>query len=132
MFTRSTQYREVMDEFLSHGSCVEANNYFDSLMDPNPDITFGEVMDSFLASEETLESWAIFGFLAARDKCDPGLRENLLSKIVDPMKALRLYQKIEDLTDREDKVLEKVFKNRLKKAEKELESEGRAKERVSG
>ena len=131
MFTRSTPYREVMDKFLSHGSCVEANNYFDSLMDPNPDITFGEVMDAFLASEETLEAWAIFGFLTVRDKCDPGLREDLLSKIKDPMKALRLYQKIEDLTDREDKILIKMFKGKLKKAEKELGTTLREKDKVS-
>jgi len=120
MYTRNSNFREIFDRFVSSNACAGPDLFFNPLMLQNPDLTFGEAMDEFLISDEASAAWAIWAFRLIGDECIDKLREEMLSKISDPMQALKIGEKFLNLSDKEKKILEDKYKGKLPKAEKEL------------
>lgn len=118
---RSQSFKEIWRFFKTKGACAEGVDWFDDMVKNNPKITFGEAMDTFLGSSEARESWSIWAFEMMGDDCDSTTREEMLSKVQDPMKSLKLYKKHRNtLSSAEKTILKSKFQGKLPNAEGEL------------
>jgi hypothetical protein len=120
MYNRKSKFKKIYDRFISENACDDPNLFFSPIISKNPNITFGEAMDKFLSSDDARDAWAIWAFKLIGDECDEQLRKEMLNKISDPMKALKMSEKFSNLSDKEKQILESKYKGKLPKAEKQL------------
>ena len=123
MYNRNTPFLEVHNYFVSRGACDEAKlDYFEPILADEPDISFGEMMDKFLAAPEADEGWAMWGYKQIWNNSSSEIRENLLDKIKDPMRALVAYINPGfDLSKKEKTILWETFEGKLPNAEQGLD-----------
>ena len=123
MYTRNTGFQEVYDFFVTQDACDEAIlGYFDPILADDPNINYGETMDKFLDSSDALESWATWGYKVSWENSSFEIREQLLDKIKDPMRALTAYTNPDfDLTKKEKTILWATFEGKLPNAEQGLD-----------
>ena len=123
MYNRNTPFIEVHNFFVSSGACDEAKlDFFEPILAEEPDISYGEMMDKFLDSPDARESWATWGYKLTWQNSSFQIREQLLDKIKDPMRALAQYINPDfDLTKKEKTILWETFEGKLPNAEQGLD-----------
>lgn len=97
-------------------------------------MTVGEALDILHVKEENnteYEFWIMWTFEKIGKEIDTDIRKIFLTKIFNPMNAMRLYLDYDFWTDEEDTILKEKFKGKLPKAEKELELKEVSRKKVS-
>jgi hypothetical protein len=72
------------------------------------------------ALDHCRDAWLSAVIMYMYDKLDPEVRLYILNKIEYPGRAFIIYKETAQLTDEEDKILEKVFKGKMPKSEEAL------------
>jgi hypothetical protein len=120
MYNENTLWKDVYDDVKKMGACVDPDVFFGPIMKANPNITYKEMVEAMLESDESKTGWSIWAFLNIRKKSTDNIRELILRKVKSPSRAFSLYIEIDDLTKKEEEILTNIFKGKLKSSEKKL------------
>jgi len=136
IYTRDTLYSVVWNDYLQYNPCEDAVKYFTYQLGRNPNLTYGEVMDDYLAVHNAnlypdANKWGLWGWLLTYDHSDETIRLQLLSKLadnswdIDYMSCLGVYRDhYEELYESEKQFLISIFQGQLPTAEQELRDLG--------
>jgi len=117
LYGRKSLFKPVLSVLREKPACSEALQLFDQFAGG----TLGQAVDALLDLGN--RPWVLWFFLQLRKILTPKIRERLLASLGDcPATKFSLFLDVEDLTDKEDRLLMKGFEGRLPTAEAELES----------
>lgn len=128
-FDLNSKFKDFMDsihlrikDMKENEYCKKEVDFFNQVSKKDPDITFQDLIDTIL-DDSRISQRSIHFVLNVLDKeglIKQKLREQLIKKLKIPQYAFDIYLKCATLTDAEDKDLEAVFKDKLKRMEQEL------------
>lgn len=122
MYNRKTLFADFLTDLKTFGGCGEAITWCEKIDASKPEMTFGEAVDALILDSKTDQSWAMGTLMIYDGRLDGDLRKGLIKKISDPMTAFTLYTNLKTLDDIDERMLIKIYKGKLPRAEEELKS----------
>lgn len=117
-FTAQSSYGDFVDFLKREKVCSKALAWAEQ----HSHLSFEDSMvEHYLKEEDADVSWALFVLVKYYSKLDDRLRELYIQKIKHPKQAFALYLLIAELTDKDDVLLEAIFKGKAPRVEMELE-----------
>jgi len=91
-YKKNVKYQEGWEAIVAKGACQEAVVYFEAMLEDDPDLTWGGMLDVMIPDEEVPEDWAVWAWKRFRHVLDKEVRLYFMSKVVSPPLAFHLYK----------------------------------------
>lgn len=112
--------------------CVAGIQQMEEWASKNPEMTSAEATELSKRTNNSIPSeWAVWVLGTFYDQLDEDIRMIFFEFIKKPEIAFYAYENFPKLTDKEDKYLEKIFKDKLSEKEKDLKI-GKIKRKKNG
>ena len=123
MLTLKSKFSDYLALISVKSPCANQITSFDGLVKKSSlaEMSIDKAFDILDKENQVSEIWIRWTFEKFGSQLGEDIRLRLLTKITNPMTAMRLYLDVDFLTEKEDAMLKKIFDGKLPTAEKEVQ-----------
>jgi len=132
MITKNSKHKEFVEMVKKKAPCAAGIDQMEEWAAQNPEMTSAEAMELSKRTNNSIPSeWAVWVLGTFYDQLDEDIRMIFFEFIKKPDLAYYAYTNFSNLTNKEDKYLEKIFKDKIPEKEKDLK-DGKIKRKKNG
>lgn len=114
MITLNTPLRDLLDLVESKAECSMGPDWMRIVMSQNPEILCGEAIgDLYLNDSNADPIMSLWTLEAIGEELEPDLRIFLLQKLVDPIRAYKVFLRYPYLTEAEQVILKEKYEGKV-------------------